>query len=491
MTNLVRSIAGFASLLLSVCLLFYSTSAQSDPVGVCKDPKGCEVTNGPVQTGPTQPPAEMLILERQDQRFREVLRRLVELGVPDLTGLGRLSRPTSSAELDGRVQRIYVDAFRVRENLRSDLRDSSRYQNQIQARTKTLLEEIQDYQREINSAPETLTELRIVIKDGPANLARAEQLIAPIAATVVNSQKRAFKKREAVIRMISSLMLTDARADFELKMSSQPISPFELVKPRSGSVTVPSGLVATVPSRTPTATVMNLVAPRISGIEPKLNELESISRDLATLRTQQQRMSTLLGSAGRDLVELERRNERLRFEAGVARSEIERLKTIADPISERLSKASFDRYIHSENVYRSIMTELVWDHVKERVVEPQIRKFIRLNRLSAKADLIAAINEIRNNPKKLLAISGRLKGMEDFVNTQEKILNLIPLFTQYAEEAANRLGTGSWRSAQVLKGELERDLAGASAEVVESAGGQTDDPTAKLRAWLFTPLRKK
>jgi hypothetical protein len=340
--------------------------------------------------------------------------------------------------------------------------------------------ESDSYQREIVESPGVIAELRSWISNGPRNTEIAERQVRQIDSAVANSTKRAENTRNSVIRMVSALLPPKDRSSFEARARSGALSLFAIQPPYSATSAPATNVVAMPPSRPIVAVVIDNIAPQVVGIDEKLNAIDAIATDLASLRAQQRQISSRPDALAGNYEEVARTNEQLRFQAELFRSEIERLRSQVYAIEARSVKASWDKMISSDNIYRAALTELVWNHFKESVVEPSVRRFIRINRLSTKADLAAAVNEIRQNPRKILSLSRHLRGIEDFLETQEKVLNLIPLFTQYSEEAANRLGSAS------LLADLKFDLRGSAAEIVEAAGGQSDGPTAKLRAWLFS-----
>ncbi|QYO65741.1 hypothetical protein [Leptolyngbya sp. 7M] len=339
---------------------------------------------------------------------------------------------------------------------------------------------------DLRSIPAEIADLREYISRGDAEIVRSETRVAEMNRSAANARARAQRTKESVIRMISSLLVGNDRSAFEINARAASLSPLEIVPPYKPAPSSHTNLVATVPQYATNLVAVDYDPPRISGVENKLDAIDSLAGQITRLRTELRSADGRETEMTRKLAATRTEYERLKFEADILRNERERLRQLAAPLIARAEAVTYDLANGSGNVYRMAMTELVWDHIKDNIVAPKLKRIIRIHRLSAKADLAAALNEIRQNPRKLLTLSTRFRNSEDFVETMGTVTELIPNFTKYAMEASDRLGVGTWQSADDLRFDLERDLGDISARIVEKAGGGLDGPTTKLRRWLFS-----
>lgn len=454
------------------------------PEGVCKDPRGCGPTQGPVGPPPQTP--EQARLERLNGRFIEVLRRVKALGVPDLADFEFRPPSISVDDLDFRVQRVYADTFRVQKNLKMSVESSRSATRNYQAEISKFEWSITAARNDLRSIPAEIAGLKERISWGDAEIVRSETRVAEMNRSAANARARAQRTKESVIRMISSMLVGSDRSEFEKEARAASLSPLEIVPPYKPTPSGHTNLVATVPGYATNLVAVNYDPPKISGVENKLDAIDSLAGQITRLRTELRSADGRETEMTRKLAATRTEYERLKFEADILRNERDRLEKIAAPLIARAEALYYDLASGSGNVYRMAMTELVWDHIKENIVAPKLKRIIRIHRLSAKADLAAALNEIRQNPRKLMTLSTRFRNSEEFVETMGTVTELTPNFTKYAMEASDRLGLGTWQAANDLRFDLKRDLGDISARIVENAGGGLDGPTTKLRRWLFS-----
>lgn len=477
----------FYGLLLFVFFFLFAGSITGQiviPPGVCKDPRGCGPTTDPVGPPPQTP--EQARLERLNSRFFEVLRRVKALGVPDLADFEFRSPSVSIGDLDFRVQRVYADTFRVQKHLQMSVESSRSATRNYQSEIAQFELSITAAKNDLQSIPAEIAGLKEHISLGDAEIVRSETRVAEMNRSAVNARARAQRTKESVIRMISSLLVGNDRSEFERNARAASLSPLEIVPPYKPAASTYRNPVATMPENATNLVAVNYDPPKISGVENKLDAIDSLAGQITRLRTELRSAAGRETEVTRKLATTRAEYERLKFEADILRNEKDRLQKIAAPLIARAEAVAYDLANGSGNVYRMAMTELVWDHIKDNIVAPKLKRIIRIHRLSAKADLAAALNEIRQNPRKLLTLSTRFRNSEEFVETMGTVTELIPNFTKYAMEASDRLGVGTWQSANDLRFDLQKDLGDISARIVENAGEGLDGPTTKLRRWLFS-----
>lgn len=468
-----------ALLAFSIHALALSLSAQVIPEGVCVDPRGCTPSTSPA---PAPRDFERERINALNDRYIQLLNRAKELGLHDLSNFEGV--PATMIDLDYRVQRLYSDVYFLSNQVRND--QTARQVRELAALVEALRTENNNLSDYIRDAPDRIKKARDAIAaDGP-KIANGEKNVAVIENAAKNSQARAAKTRETVIGIFDALLAPKERAEFDARMRNEPLSPYNMQPLRE---VVSSPLIVagrpSLPGINPLPGPNRTNPPVLNTVEQKLAQIENIETGIYDGRRTIAANYEKLGRYSREQEDLLNRQQSLKLEYNSFKVVVDDLEKEKDLATEKVLNYAFNYFISRDNVYAMLTAELSWKYVQNQVVIPEVRKFLKANNLLTRADTLAAVDDLRKNPKKLLLLSGRFKDMKEFLDVQEKIVGLVPLFEKYATEAADSLGNGTWAGGNRIKADLFRDLGDAGADIVETSSGRESGLESKLRKWLF------
>lgn len=466
-------------------ILLFSSSSRAQiiiPEGRCVDPRGCDPSPSPAVS---QYDPERDRINNLNNRFIQLLRRAKELGLRDLSSFEGSPAPSSITELDFRVQRLYEDTFFLWNQVRND---------QTAAQVRSLAYQIEDLRREngeladyIAKAPDRIKTARHSIEENQPKVDRNEPQVLKIEGAAKNALARAAKTRESLIGLLSAIMTPKQRADFYSRLGGQPVAPYEMEPrwTRDGFQSPTASRPEIGPRPLPQPRYDK--PPKLSTPEEKLERVEAYESGIYDGRRQIVEQYRKLNRYSGEREELLNQQQALKLEYNTFSTIVDKVEKESRELSQRTLDYSFAYNVERGNIYRMYAAEITWNYVKDKLVIPRVQRFLKLNGLMPKyaRDVLAAADELRKNPKKIITLSGRFKNMEDFLEAEEEVVNTIPMFEKYAGEAADLLGTGTWAAASRTKDDLFRDLGDQGVNIVSKATGNEPDTAIKIRKFLF------
>ena len=177
----------------------------------------------------------------------------------------------------------------------------------------------------------------------------------------------------------------------------------------------------------------------------------------------------------------ERKATRVKSLEAVVGSDERRLEAVADlyrKAQQRTSDAEFNGYRAGANAARAIAEAYTLEKFRDRVVIPEVKRFLRVNGITRNVDrnVIVQLYEMR---KSALPSGRDWVALNRLVEVEKRALEILPDFMAYITAAAESLATPGDAGAADLKREIEAGTAEAGRDLVEKAA-DADGPLYKI-----------
>jgi hypothetical protein len=183
--------------------------------------------------------------------------------------------------------------------------------------------------------------------------------------------------------------------------------------------------------------------------------------------------------------QLRKNNDSLLERLQTFESPLEKAKALADDAEQRLLTAQINQKISANNLLRLATAAVIWNHIKNTVVIPQIEQILKANGLSNGVKGMAMIDQIQKSPQDFLPKVGPLKDLPRLIETGKKILSIEENMESFALGAAGATGQIGTAESDILVGHVFHGLSKSGTDIMRTASGAMEGIQGKVAQVLM------
>ena len=436
--------------------------------------------------------AEARAIAYEAARFSEWSRRLDVLldqlrsyevfGANDLYDM---PAPASLNELIARIDRVYVETAFYKSKRYALYENNSAYLFSAPARLSTLRTQNRTLEMNLASAPERLRNLEAQ-RDQIVARAKVQEYLAWNFRNNVGVVEYDLRvARRSTIDPILDLLPADRKAAFREaairgeKLPGYAIQPLLEAPPAIAQIK-PTIAVRPIPIQS-----FRRGSPFAGSIEAKLNAFADLKRVIDYV-------DEIIPSQEKEVAAFEQQEKDLRethdslwqrFQA--YESPLERAEALIDDAERRLGYAQINQRISAENLLRLAAATILWNHIKENVVIPQIERVLEENGLLESVRGIAFMDKLRRRPQDLLPKIGPLKDLPRLIEVSKQIVMIEENWELFALAAADATGRIETAESDTLVVHIFDSLGKSGVEIMRTASGAMEGTQGKIARALM------
>jgi hypothetical protein len=443
--------------------------------------QGCGPCGG--GPGPSPPPIDYPTLRLNDLtgRFTALLDDLRMYEIPDIDDLYGAAPPTSLDELGARIDRVYVEASFQKERRYWQYEQNAKLLNYSMP---ALRAEVAALQSKLASAPERLKDAE-TRRDEVAAKAAAEELRAGILrANALALRDEFLATRTSAVGPILELLPGDLRGQFSAATTRREQSPvYAIEEPEPQPVAakdLPAAPVAAKASLESVVGPMEKPQPVSGSIEDKLKAFDDVKSVLGYVKVMLPSQERRLPALTQEAAELRRQQGSLSEQLSAIESPLATANALADEAEQRFLAAQLAEKASAGNALRLAAAAVVWEHVRDTVVVPQIETILEENGLSNGVAGLQMLNRIRESPQDFLPKVGPLKDIPRLIDTAKKVVDVEENMETLALAAATSNAQADTAESQALIARLFSGLNREGIEIMRTASEAMDGPRGKI-----------
>jgi hypothetical protein len=463
---------------------------------VCGLPPGLAYNNwnGECRGGTSNPPPpaidyEALRLNDLTSRFNVLLNILRAYDVPNIGDLYTAAAPATIVELGRRVDRLYVETAFHKSRQYWKYEENAKDLISLPAALSALRTENVKLEENLITAPGRLKNAEAQ-RDRSMAKAESEEYVASVlrnnAAIVEDDFLTA---RGKAMWTIHSLLPADKKAAFHEGMKKGDALPAytiqQLYEPAAAAIITPQRPAELNVSRRDSIGLTQKPPPLAGSIEVKLDAFEDLKTVLGyvgpIIPSQEKRLAAFREQGA----QLRKNNDSLLERLQTFESPLEKAKALADDAEQRLLTAQINQKISANNLLRLATAAVIWNHIKNTVVIPQIEQILKANGLSNGVKGVAMIDQIQKSPQDFLPKVGPLKDLPRLIETGKKILNIEENMESFALGAAGATGQIGTAESDILVGHIFHGLSKSGTDIMRTASGAMEGIQGKVAQVLM------
>jgi hypothetical protein len=186
-----------------------------------------------------------------------------------------------------------------------------------------------------------------------------------------------------------------------------------------------------------------------------------------------------------EVEELRRQQDSLKEQLSAIESPLETANALADEAEQRFLAAQIAEKVSAGNALRLAAAAVVWEHVRDAVVTPQIETILQENGLANGVAGLEMLNRIRNSPQDFIPKVGPLKDIPRLIETAKKVVNVEENMESYALAAAEANAQVGTAESESLASQLFAGLSQEGIEIMRTASEAMDGAQGKIAQALM------
>lgn len=489
----LRHFATSGPLLGIVFLLCAPAMAQTEPTGV---DVGCSPTvanpcgsSSPSTNNPPPAPA----IDYEAARFNDWRRRfdvqLNQLRSYHVYGAGDLydmPAPANLNELNARIDRVYVETAYYKSMRYARYESNSAYLISAPAKLSALRTQNRALEMKLASAPERLRNLEAQRDQIVARAKEQENLAWYLRNNTGVVEDDLVTARRHTIDPILELLPAEEKAAFRVAAIRGEKLPAYAVQPLLELTVAPTIAPLTVTMGRPfVVQAYQRGLPFAGSIDAKLNAFADLKRVIDYVDEMIPSQDKEVAAFEQEESDLRKTHDSLwqRFQA--YESPLEKAEALVDLAERRIGYAQINQRISANNLLRLAAATILWNHIKENVVIPQIEQVLEKNGLLESVRGIALMDKIRRNPQDFLPKVGPLKDLPRLIEVSKQIVMIEELWEMYALAAADATGQVGTVESDTLIIHIFSSLGKSGLEIMRTASGAMEGTQGKIARALM------
>ncbi|MEO8419743.1 MAG: hypothetical protein ABI457_00990 [Hyphomicrobium sp.] len=451
-------------------------------------PCGSGPSRGPASGPPSVSPKVQLLTDLNGQ-FAILLGELQRYQIADIDDVYVAPAPTSFDELASRIDRVYVEAYFQKERRYWEY---EQFNNLRAYLMPELREQIGLLESKLASAPERLKDAETRRDEVVAKAEAEERTAGVLSGNAVAIRGDALAKRTSAVGPILELLPADLKDQFSSVITRHEEDPaYAIEEPARPPAVAEAQPQQPAPLNMSHESNESLTGPRqrpqpVTGtIEEKLAAFDDVKKNLAytssLLPSHEQRRPALL----EEVAELRRQQDSLKEQLSAIESPLETANALADEAEQRFLAAQIAEKVSAGNVLRLAAAAVVWEHVRDAVVTPQIETILQENGLANGVAGLEMLNRIRNSPQDFIPKVGPLKDIPRLIETAKKVVNVEENMESYALAAAEANAQVGTAESESLASQLFAGLSQEGIEIMRTASEAMNGAQGKIAQALM------
>jgi hypothetical protein len=471
--------------------VFFAVQAQACEdywTAAYKCMQGCGPCGGGPPGGPPPIPPEAQRLIDLNEQFATLLGELRKYEIPEIGDVYGAPAPTSLDELASRVDRVYVEASFHMERRYWQFEQNT---NLRAYSLPALREQVAALESKLASAPERLKDAEARRDEVVAKAEAEERTVGILTANARALRSDALATRTSAVGPILELLPGDAKDQFGSAVTRHEADPVYAMEepppPPAAAEAQPQQPAPLNPRHDSVVGPTEKPQPVNGTIEDKLKAFDDVKKTLSyvsyMLPSQEQRLPALM----QEVAELRSRKGSLSEQLSALESPLEAANALADEAEQHFLAAQVAEKVSAGNALRLAAAAVVWEHVRDTVVAPQIEAVLHENGLANGIEGLEMLNRIRNSPQDFIPKIGPLKDIPRLIDTAKKVVGVEENWESYALAAADananaQVGTAEGES---LAAHLFAGLSKEGIEIMRTASDAVDGPQGKIAQLLM------
>lgn len=441
---------------------------------------------------------EEIRLKEQTNRYYDLLHDMHNFSVPDIRSLYGAGPPESLNELTRRIDLLYVESAFHKS------RSYWRYEKNLKELTEFpsvitgFRADIAKLEEQLVTAPERLKNAEAARDRQVARAKSAESVAWNLRNNAAFVEMDLWTARAGPMWSIYKLLPEDRKDAFHAEMKKADTFsvyardklpeavPVARAQPRAAHVVASTGDYIGKhlgPQHKP--------SPVAGSVEVKLqafNDLKEVLGYISPLMPSQEKRLKAYREQTADM--------RTHYDSVYARlqayeSPLEKAQVLADDAEKRFLAAQVNQKISATTLLRLAAATIVWDHVKNKVVVPNIERVLRANGLLKGVRGVALLDKIQNRPQDFLPTVGPLKDLSRLIETGKKVLAVEESMESFALAAAEANAQRDTAASESLSKHLFMSLGKQGTDIMRTASGEMEGPMGKIAQTLMERAPKK
>ena len=448
-------------------------------------PCGSGPSSGPASGPPPVSPEVQRLIDLNGQ-FATLLGELQRYQIADIDDVYAAPPPTSLDELASRIDRVYVEAYFQKERRYWEFEQFTNLQAYLMPE---LREQIGVLESKLASAPERLKDAETRRDEVVAKAEAEERTAGVLNGNVVAIRGDPLATRSSAVGPILELLPADVKDQFSSATTRHEADPaYAIEEPARAAAAAEAQPQEPAPLNPRHESVVGPVEkpqPVNGSIEDKLAAFDDVKTILAytsnLLPSHERQRPALL----EQVAELRRQKDALTEQLSAVASPIEAANALADEAEQRFLAAQIAEKVSAGNALRLAAAAVVWEHVRDAVVAPEIEKVLQESGLANGVAGLEMLNRIRSSPQDFLPKIGPLKDIPRLIETAKKVVGVEENMESYALAAAEANAQVGTAESESLISHLYAGLSQQGIEIMRTASEAMDGAQGKIAQALM------
>jgi hypothetical protein len=449
--------------------------------------QGCGPCGGGSTTGPRPTNDGALRLSNLTGRFNAILGELQQYDIPDVGDLYGAPAPTSLGELRARIDRLYVEAAFEKSRRYWQFEDNGRTIREAPALISTLRAENLASQVSLATAPQRLKEAEARRDAATAKADKAQDLASVFRSNTLSLEYDFVYARARAVWPIFELLPPDRKSDFKDAMTrGEKLPAYAILRPED-----PPAVARAIEPPMPNAQVFGGDRPRLKpqpidgSIEDKLIAFGDIKTVLGYVTPMMASQELRLPVLKQELTDLRLQRTSVADQLSAFESPLEKAKGAAAAAERRFLAAQVDQKLSAGNALRLASAAVVWNHIIDTLVVPQIEAILDENGLLKGLKGIDMLDRIQRSPQDFIPKVGPLKELPRLIETGKKVLSVEENMESFALAAAAANAQAHTAESERLAAHLFARLSQEGTDIMRTASQAMEGPQGKIAQALM------
>lgn len=420
-------------------------------------------------------------------RLQTLLGQLLPYNIPHLDEIAAAPAPATVAELDGRLDQVYVATAAETARRIASYDSNLRALTDERVRYEAARVEEPKLERDLAAAPAQLKAEETRATELTTRAATAERIATALRDNAAAMEEIFTTARGSAINSVYYLLPAAQRVAFYNGTQKNANHPAYANLPTVDSDRAAKAGAAPAKSPAPQAAAATAAPPapfggtideKFAAFEDKLRAL----RNLAALLPPQEKQL----AAARELADAQAgKNDALTAKLAEFAAPLARYATTAAEANDRILNAEVNQKISAGNLLRLGTSALLWTYLREHIVAPQMESFLQENRLARNLKGPALLDAITQQPNNFIPRSGNFDKPESLGALRRKLLDIEPGMDVWAGVATEAFVAGKISAGPGLTARFFKDLDKEGVAVLRASLDMLDAPQKKLATALL------